>query len=88
MNITQTDIAVAEELGVMRWTYLDGQSYPDTLRYTKDLDAMHQAIMSLTLEEQCSMTEYLHKEVLKFKAPTITATAAQLAEAFLDFRYV
>jgi len=86
MNITDTDIAIAKELGVMRWSYLDGGRYPDALRYTEDLDAMHQAIMSLSLEDQCAMTEYLRKEVLKLKAPTITATAAQLAEAFLNFR--
>ena len=87
MNMNDTNIAVAEELGVMRWTYLDGQRYPDTLRYTEDLDAMHQAIMSLTLEDQCNMSEYLRKEVLKFRAPTITASAAQLADAFLNFRF-
>jgi len=44
---------------------------------------MHEAIMSLTLEEQCNMTEILRKDVIKFTAPTITATAEQCAEAFL-----
>lgn len=87
MKTSEINIAIAEELGVMRWSYLNGERYPDTLRYTEDLDAMHQAIMSLTLEDQCNMSEYLRKEVLKFKTPTITATAAQLAEAFLDFRF-
>jgi hypothetical protein len=51
--------------------------------YLNDLNAMHEAIMSLTLEEQCNMTEILRKDVIKFTAPTITATAAQRAEAFL-----
>jgi hypothetical protein len=54
--------------------------FPD---YLNDLNAMHEAIMSLTLEEQCNMTEILRKDVIKFTAPTITATAAQRAEAFL-----
>jgi len=51
--------------------------------YLNDLNAMHEAIMSLTLEDQCNMLEILRKDVLKFTAPTITATADQHAEAFL-----
>jgi hypothetical protein len=68
------------------WWYLkkDKRTYrrypPD---YLNDLNAMHEAIMSLTLEEQCNMTEILRKDVIKFTAPTITATADQRAEAFL-----
>ena len=54
--------------------------YPD---YLNDLNAMHEAIMSLTLEDQCNMLEILRKDVLKFTAPTITATAEQCLEAFL-----
>jgi hypothetical protein len=50
--------------------------------YLNDLNAMHEAIMSLTLEDQCNMLEILRKDVLKFTVPTITATAAQRAEAF------
>jgi len=51
--------------------------------YLNDLNAMHEAIMSLTLEDQCNMLEILRKDVLKFTAPTITATAEQCLEAFL-----
>lgn len=48
-----------------------------------DLNAMHQVIMSRTIEEQCAICEYLRVHILKFEAPTITATAPQLAEATL-----
>jgi len=51
--------------------------------YLSDLNAMREAILSLSLEEQCSVCECLRKEILKFNAPTITASAEQLAEAFL-----
>ncbi len=93
MNKEQQRIAIAEACG---WTEIsdweaagiNGQHptepwievIPD---YLNDLNAMHEAIMSLTLEEQCNMTEILRKDVIKFTAPTITATAEQCVEAFL-----
>ena len=93
MNKEQQRIAIAAACG---WTKIsdwkaagiNGQHptepwievIPD---YLNDLNAMHEAIMSLTLEEQCNMTEILRKDVIKFTAPTITATAEQCVEAFL-----
>jgi hypothetical protein len=90
MNKEQQRIAIAAACGWVesqhgKWSN-NGLILPDPLNppdYLNDLNAMHEAIMSLTLEDQCNMTEILRKDVLKFTAPTITATAAQHAEAFL-----
>jgi hypothetical protein len=96
MNKEQQRIAIAEACGykdvAIRLTegtikvmtgfknFPFDEEVPD---YINDLNAMHEAIMSLTLEDQCNMLEILRKDVLKFTAPTITATAEQCLEAFL-----
>lgn len=78
-------IAIAQACGWEEESF--GPSWCESVtkmpNYLNDLNAMHEAIMSLTLEDQCNMLEILRKDVLKFTAPTITATAEQCLEAFL-----
>jgi hypothetical protein len=83
-------IAIAEISGWSetpsgKW-HRNGFVMPDPLNppdYLWNLNAMRDAVLSLSLEDQCEVCEYLRRDILRFQAPTITASAEQLAEAFL-----
>jgi hypothetical protein len=83
MDKRQQRIAIAEACNKLRWTLLDNKRYPDCPDYLNDLNDMHEAEKTLNKEQRKEYDVMIISICACEKGYSISATAAQRAEAFL-----